>query len=206
MNQKLSTFKLQLLILLFGFLAVSCTNDDEANTKPASSGNIEFDGTKYSMKNGFFQDNGPVNIYGEDETHYNYNFFLTDGIPSFDNTGKIKNIENGKIVMFTSLISPGKTEFKTGTFGYASFMDDMDLEEEELEEKYKNKSFFPMAFVILDTDNDKNWEEEDEIEVSGGTIKISGTAPKYTTEYNLNLKNGKTLKGGYTGTYTKIDE
>ncbi|WP_114779208.1 hypothetical protein [Botryobacter ruber] len=188
--------------LLIVFLSVSCKDDSE-HVSPVLS-NTEYSNAKYTIKNGFIQDGGAVDIFLDSEaehtTHYNYNLILTDGTPVFEDNDVV-SMNDGKIVISALLLSPGTAAFKTGVFEYDDWSDHLDLEEEDLIARYQNKYFFPLAMVFTDTDGDKNWQEETAALVTGGTIKVSGTAPNYTTEYDLILLGGKTLKGSFAGKF-----
>ena len=48
-------------------------------------------------------------------------------------------------------------------------------------------------------------DEDEEIRVTGGTIRVSGTYPRYTLVYDLTLANGATLRGSYNDEFT-VDE
>ena len=206
---KKNSFRLSFsaFVLLLGLLSTSCSKDDDTSVIAPSGTNTEYNNKKYAIKNGFIHDGGAVDHYLDDEaeskTHYNYSFILTDGTPTFEGDDVV-SMNDGSIVVSAILLSPGTTTFNTGTFEFADYTGDEELDEEELEAKYRNKYFFPLAFVITDSDGDKNWEEEAGELVTGGTFKVSGTAPNYTTEYNLTLDGGKTIKGKFTGKFNVV--
>ena len=204
--KNLKHISIQAFLLLFGFLAVSCTDDDkDTNPGPDNANKIEYNGANYTIKKGFFQDGGAQDLVGEEESHYNHNFFLTDGNVNLNNDGSLQNAGDAKIVIMTGLLSPGAASFKTGTFEYSNIVQDATtLPESEFDAKYRPRYVMLMGTVIVDTDGDKNFEEETAQVVTGGTIKVSGTKPNYSTEYNLTLDGGKTLKGSFTGSYTQV--
>jgi hypothetical protein len=206
-------FKLPVLAVLFGFLAVSCKEDKDNNPSPNVPGaaNTEYNGTKYTIKNGFFENNGAMDYYFDDEaeikTHYNYNLVLTDGTPVLKD-GKAESMNDGKILIVSTLLSPGTNGFKPGTFEVAEdwVEDMMVLDEEAYDAKYKNKYFAPIAIVFTDSDGDKDWQDETGVAVTAGTFKVSGTAPNFTTEYDLTVTGNKTLKGSFTGKFSEIHD
>lgn len=57
--------------------------------------------------------------------------------------------------------------------------------------------FFNEAYVAIDTNGDKELEDEDEVAVTDGTIQVSGTYPEYTLVYDLTLANGTALRGSF---------
>jgi hypothetical protein len=212
MKKALHFFKLQAFVLVIGLLAVSC-KEDEDNPGPNTPGttNTEYNGTKYAIKNGFYENGGAMDYYFDDEaeikTHYNYTLVLTDGTPVLKD-GKAESMNDGKILLVTTLLSPGTTGFKAGTFEFAKdwVEDMMNLEAEEYDAKYKNKYFTPIAIVFTDSDGDKDWTDETGVAVTEGTFKVSGTAPNFTTEYDLKLTGGKALKGSFSGKFSEITD
>ena len=212
MKKAFHIFRIPALVVLFGFLAVACKEDeDNPNPNPGGTTNTEYNGTKYAIKNGFYQNIGSMDYYFDDEadtkTHYGYSMVLTDGTPVIKD-GQPESLPDGKIVIVTSLLSPGTSGFKTGTFEFAKdwVSDMMTLEEEAYDAKYKNKYFAPIALVFTDSDGDKDWEDETGVAVTEGTFKVTGTAPNFTTEYDLKLTGGKTLKGSFAGKFSEITE
>ncbi|MDX5420409.1 MAG: hypothetical protein LPK09_14435 [Hymenobacteraceae bacterium] len=206
MKKQSLQFPLSLLALLVALFAVSCKDNSPDPASPAGI-NTEYDNVKYAIKNGFMHDGGPMDYFMDDEaenkTHYNYSFIMTDGTPIFEGEDVVR-MDDGEIIILAVLLSPGSSGFKTGTFEYANWLGDEELGEEELETKYRNKYFFPFAYVITDKDKDKNWEEEIGAMVTGGTIKVSGTPSNYTLEYDLTLEGNKTLKGKFTGKFKVV--
>ncbi len=195
------------LLLSLSMFTSSCSDKEDKDevVEPAPTGNTSFDNKAYDIKNGFYVEGGAVNMYADDPTHFMNYFILTDGTPNFDDDGNAEDLADGKILMMGGLFSPGGTGFTPGTFNYISFAGDINLTEAQREAKYKDKSFFNSPIIVIDTDGDKNFEEEAEINVTGGTIKISGTAPNYTVEYDLTIAGGKNLKGKFTGAFTKLE-
>lgn len=205
--KNLFNLKLVVLLLSFGFFATSCDKDDDDNNNgnPSPNTNTEYNGEKFSIKNGYYVDGGALSLFGNSDTHYFDYFFLTDGTPQFAADGEITSMPDGKIAIFTALISAGGNQFNPGTFTYTDLTADVNLTEAQVKAKYNNKSFFYHPFVRIDTDGDHDWEEEVDVEVTGGTIKVTDNIPNITMEYNLTLANGKTLKGKYAGKFNKLE-
>jgi len=195
-------------MLLFGFLAVSCTDDDkDKGPSPETSKQTEYNGAKYGIKKGFYQEGGPMELIGDEESHFNQNFFLTDGNVTLKDDGTFENAADAKILFMTGLLSPGTTGFQNGVYEYSNIIqDETNLSEAEFEAKYRNRNVMLLSFVLLDTDGDKNFEEEDAQTVTGGTLKVLGTKPNYTLEYDLTFTGGKTLKGKYSGSYQQVTD
>lgn len=201
--KNLFNLKLIALLLSFGFFATSCTDDDEPDN-PKPTGNTEYNGEKFTIKNGYYAEGQGIKLFGNANTHYLDFLFVTDGTPKFANDGEITEMPDGKIAILAALLSAGGTGLKPGTFEYTDMAADVNLTPAQVEAKYKNKSFFYESIVRVDTDGDHDWEEEADLKITGGTIKVSGSLPVLTTEYNLTLANGKTLKGSFGGTFNKL--
>ncbi|QMU27770.1 hypothetical protein [Adhaeribacter radiodurans] len=199
----LFNFKLIAILLSFGFFATSCTDDDEPDN-PKKDGNTEYNNQKFTIKNGYYAIGNGIQLYGNAPTHHLDFLFLTDGTPKFSNDGEITEMQDGKIAILGAILSPDGASFKPGTFEYTNMAADVNLTEAQVEAKYKNKSFFYESIVRMDTDGDKNWEEEADVKITGGTIKVSGALPAISTEYNLTLENGKTIKGSFGGVFQKL--
>ncbi|WP_242919589.1 hypothetical protein [Pontibacter liquoris] len=205
--KNLFRFPLAVMAVSLGLLATSCSQDDDQDTDviPTPSGNTEYNGQGYTIKNGFYLNGGSLSLFGGDDTHYMDYFLITDGTPTIGSNGEVNDLQNGKIAILTPLFSAGGNSFKTGHFVYADLSADTDLEEVELEAKYGGKSFFFQTMVMIDSDGDSNWEEEADIEITGGTIDVSGSLPNLTMSYNLQTAGGKVLKGSYSGKFTLIE-
>lgn len=202
--KNLLNLKLIALLLSIGLFATSCKEDDDPDT-PNPSGNTEYNGEKFNIKNGYYADGGGIKLYGNANTHYLELLFMTDGTPVFAEDGEITKMPDGKIALIAAFISAGGNGFKPGTYEYTDMAADANLTAAQIEAKYKNKSFFYESLIRVDTDGDHNWEEEADVKITGGTIKVTGALPVLTTEYNVTLANGKTLKGSYGGTFNKLD-
>ncbi|WP_205502567.1 hypothetical protein [Rufibacter psychrotolerans] len=191
MNNRFYSLKCFCLAVLAGFTFVSCSDDDEEEVSPNTDNKVVYNGTTYSMKSGLVED------YGPSDNHYNYDFYITDGTITTSNNDF--EVVNSKIVLFAELLSPGTSEFKTGTFSFVQNYNDAGNE---------NKHVFEDALVVTDTNNDNILDEQDEeLGVTGGTVKVSGGNNRnYTVEFDVTLENGKTAKGGYSGTFTYRDE
>ncbi|RDC63401.1 hypothetical protein [Adhaeribacter pallidiroseus] len=202
--KNLLNLKLVALLLSIGLFTTSCKEDDDPGT-PTPIGNTEYNGQKYTIKNGYYAVGDGIKLYGNANTHHLDFLFITDGTPQFSNDGDITSMKDGKIAILGATISPDGASFKPGTFEYTNMAADVNLTPAQVEAKYKNKAFFYESIVRMDTDGDNNWEEEADMKIVGGTIKVTGALPVINTEYNLTLDNGKTIKGSYGGTFNKLN-
>ena len=98
--------------------------------------------------------------------------------------------EDATILVYAELWSPGASQFKTGTFTYTSSSD------------IAGKHVFENIVVMVDTDNNKVLDENDaQVTVKAGTVKVTGSESNYTVEMDVTLSNNKPLKGKYSGSF-----
>ncbi|WP_207434262.1 hypothetical protein [Sabulibacter ruber] len=179
------------LAVLVGFTFSACSDDDD-EVSPDTENRIEYNGASYTLKSGVVIDYG---VTGDEDTHYNYDFMVTDGI--LPDTEEIFEIPNAKISVYAELLSPGADAFEVGTF---TFVQDVNAAQN------RDKHVFEYVEVVVDSNNDNMLDMDDDyLEVTGGTIKVSGSNNDYTVEYNLTLDGGKTVKGNYSGDFNYID-
>ncbi|WP_207433504.1 hypothetical protein [Sabulibacter ruber] len=184
-----------LTLLLCSFLAVSCGDDDDEEQIAPLSNQIEYNNTRYNADLALSWDFGPIGFSEDVETHYAQEFALLDTVTK---TLSVK----AALDMF--LLSSGTTTFKTGTFDYVNLDDEIDFEDEEsvaaATAKYRDKNLILQTAFLLDSNNDEEFDEDTEVfEVTGGSITVSGTAPNYTIECDVQLQNNNGLKAHYSG-------
>jgi len=201
MKTTFNFFKLSTLALALTFAATSCSLfEKKDDPKPAKS-EVEYNGSNYNLDQGLIVDLGAANLYGNDDTHYDYDFYVSDGDIE-DNGDEVEEIQ-GSFGIFTECYSLGDSEFKTGTFTFVDASNDGSLSDSQRQTKYKNKSVFASS-VYIDANGNGILSDEVPIRANGGTVKVSGSSPNFTIEYDLTLANGKTLKGRRTGSFNKI--
>ena len=182
------------VILLITILLTSCSDDTDNAVDPASVQNeVRYNSTRYALQNGL------LNNYGETANHFNIDFSVSDGAftPFLANTGNgflitLWSVSDATVEIAAELYSPGTDGFRPGTFEYTS------LSEQEVDSRsLVGQYFFNEAYVAVDLNNDIDLSEDEEIRVTGGTIRVSGTYPRYMLVYDLALANGATLRGSY---------
>ncbi len=174
--------KLLYSMLAFGLLTtVSCTDDDNTPAPtPLPEDAVAYNGKNYDI------DNGAVIDWGTWENHYNYDFFLTDGEMDFENETAI----GATVMIYAELWSPGTESFSTGTFTFDNSGDT------------DGKRFFETTLVVMDTNNNGELDEDDDqLTVKAGTIKVAGSDADFTVEMDVTLSNDKPMKGKYSGTF-----
>jgi hypothetical protein len=185
------------------FVICGCGGDGDDTITPTGTNQVAYDNTSYSLENGLANDYGTI----DSDNHYNIDFSVSDGlfIPFLVDIGtgilvQLWSVSEGTIEVHAELYSPGPDGFKTGTFAYTPLPED-EIEDPSLIGQY----FFQDAYVAVDADGDQVLSEDEEITVTGGTIEVSGTSPRYTVMYNLALANGKTLRGSFSDEFA-VDE
>lgn len=186
--------KLTLLLLLFcGLFTVSCSSDDDDDTStPALSNQFEYDTKRYDLKTGVYADLDLSDMFGmEVSSHSSRVFILADA-------DLLSSSATFSTELVLALFSPG-TSFTTGTFQYASIDNIVQLAAQQ------NKYFFTQSGLLIDLNADGDSDDEgEELAITGGTIKVSGTQPNYTVECDLTLENGKSLKVQYSGAFIDV--
>jgi len=188
--KKIMNLKSLLLLILAGVFLMSCNEDEDDNTPEDV---ITYDGVSYAMKDGVIYDYGAATPYIV-PTHYNYDFVITDAslVKKTESDGDTywSIGDETTFGVYIELYSPGTSSFKTGTFEYLEWHDDV------TQADFDGKYFFSDAEVILISNN-----TEIEYEATGGTVKVLGSGLEYTLDFDLVLNNGKTLKGNYSGLF-----
>jgi hypothetical protein len=187
------SFRLMTL-LLCSFLAVSCGDDDD-DVAPLSN-QLEYENTRYDLDLAFSVDYGPFGFIDDNETHYAQEFVLFDTIGS---------TQASRIALDLVLLSSGTSAFQTGTFDFADLSNETSAS--VVEGKYRDKNIFLESAFLKDVNNDGEFDENTEtFMISGGTVKITGTAPTYVLDCDLVLEGGKTVKAQYAGEFINITD
>ena len=180
-------------------IVLTCCSDDQ--TEQASNDNtLVYGEQSYPMDAGMFR------IDGGTENHYHVDIATTDGsiTPTYVNVGNlvipIWRPLGEKVEFWAEMYSAGTTSFTTGTFEFSTT-----TEQEVDDPSLKDISFFNEAYVGFDADGDNVVREEEEIMVSGGTITVKGSYPDYEILFDLQLENGRSVTGSYSGEFTVID-
>jgi len=63
-------------------------------------------------------------------------------------------------------------------------------------------NFFALADVYVDFNQDQEFNTSERIDVTGGTLTVSGTSPMYKMDFDLVLENGASVNGTYSGNFT----
>ncbi|UZR98060.1 hypothetical protein [Chondrinema litorale] len=190
-------FKFSLIAIFAGLLFLtSCDNDEDNDSESVENiidNTVTVDLSEYPISYSFIINYG----YDEDSKFYNYDFYLTDGSLTEDNEFN----SSTTFYIYSELFSASTNSFTTGTFEYKSYIDAAvdDLSDVE--------HYFSRAYILRDSNGDGILSDDSEIvEVTGGTIKVSGTSPNYTIMYDLELADNSALNGAYNGSFDIINE
>jgi len=193
--------------VLLGALLAACSSSSSSNLpKPPSNPNtgLSYANQVYAISKGLAE------IQGEQAYHYQVDFRLTDGDFSFISipyyigdflyyTNYWISLNNS-IEVFAELYSDGATSFTTASFDFAANADGSVGEPSRAGQNY-----FQNAYVAIDVNGDRETNEDEEIQVIGGTIGLSGNAPNYTMSLDLQLANGQTVKGSFQGDFLVVE-
>ncbi|MBV6646220.1 MAG: hypothetical protein KI790_12265 [Cyclobacteriaceae bacterium] len=173
-----TNYKFVALLLLMTSVALftSCSDDDE--TKKLASGSFSFDGTTYDVNSGYIVD------FGAGSTHFNYDFYLTDGSVSLGGFGV--EVENETFELYLELYSNGTDGFTTGTFQYVPFGEDRTGLNyfDQLDLELPNTADIAIASLI-----------------ESGTVTVTGSETNYTIDLDLDLTENRTLSGEVSGEF-----
>lgn len=193
-------------VLLGGLLAACSVSSSSTVPKLPSNPNS---GLNYANQD-YVVTEGLAEIQGEQAYHYQVDFRLTDGDFSFvlipyyiGNFLYYTNdwiSRNNSIEVFAELYSDGATSFTTANFDFAANEDGSVGEPSRA-----GQSYFQNAYLAIDVNGDKETNEDEEIQVVGGTIILSGDAPNYTMSLDLQLTNGQPVKGSFQGDFLVVD-
>lgn len=184
---------------------LSCSKDDGDT---ASGAEITFDGKTYTIVEGRSENYGasdPADDSNSD-SHYNYDLTLADVAfkEITDSDGDIEfTADDATFGVYVELFSPGTSAFQVGTFNFIGG------DQSEMLSSIEGKFFFSAAEVFIptggvDSDGDPAF---DEFEATGGSVTVTGSAPKdFVITYDLQFTGGKTLTGTYSGDFVFSDE
>ncbi len=171
------------VLLLTGLFFMSCGSDDDGDAQPDVSGTVTFDGTSFQITKGYVTD------FGNDGTHYNFDFEITDGSVTSSPTNFSAS---GSFYGYIELFSPGTNNFSTGTFSYLEFS----------ETPEDNEFYFNSASVLLDSDENGILDlTDDGYQVTDGTVIVTGEPNNYTLQYDLTFTGGRALEGTVSGNF-----
>ena len=199
--------KFRLLVLsclCLGLIGLWSCSDDEPDNEIAKLGEnvVRYNTTDYPVDLGFLDD------FEDAGGHYNIDFSVTDGvyIPVQLYIGDYPitywTARDATIEVYAELYAPLENSdlqpiFRTGTFTFSAATADDVTSDAAFDDQY----VFISAYVAIDTNGDRDLPEEEEIVVTGGTIKVSGEYPNFVLTYDLELANGSQLIGSYSREY-----
>jgi hypothetical protein len=189
-----------MLGLIIGLTSCKKENKNEIQ----NTNNLTVDATSYTLTKGVYIDYENTILYGNTNTHYNYEFLTTDGSFVINSANELDDVK-GKIAIYVDLYSSGIGSFKAGIFNFVDDSNDGTLTAAQLKTKYENKNVFKEGFIVTGTVADASLGNNTEIGVKSGTVTIEGTKPNFKVIYNLILKDNKTVKGSYTGSFIMVN-
>ncbi len=154
-------------------LLSSCGSDDTEDI----INEILFDGETLVGENGIVVD------LGDSEDHYEVTFAISDGdINYISSSGSFQFSTSADFYLLFGAASLGTDQFNTGTFQFRTVVDAVP----------DDNFFFSGSFKEGGSPA---------INVTEGTITISGSSPNYTLQFDLTLTGDKKLTGAFVGTF-----
>lgn len=172
--------------------------DDEplAGSGPEGDSSVSVGAIRYPLNSAL------GDIWGVENDHYNVDFTLTNG-QFLVSRSEIDGVTHSLLVpvqatatMFAELYSPGDSLMFV-TYSYSSLETD--------NAALAGNAFFNRTFVGVDTNNSGDIENDEKVDVIGGTIEFTGTLPDIELRFSLTLANGQTAEGHYTGLFDFAD-
>ena len=186
-------------LVLVGAMMASCSSDDEKVVEPEAKNAFTYDGKEYGLKDGYIVDYGNIDpFYNYDDTHYNYDFYISDGEYVKEQEDIWYDAVDAVTEISLYLFYPSSTTFGEAEF---AFYDD-----ETILDDIRDKAVFA-AEVWFDANGNGVRDEDGDpwIDATGGTVTVTGSDKNYTLFYELQLEDGKTVKGSFSGEF-KITE
>ncbi len=168
-----------LLTLLLGLLVLSsCGDDDDDDTQQDVVNELTVGGQAFTGTDGLIIDIGSI------VTHYQYTIGISDASLDVSSSGNgFRFSTSSSFLISFGAASFEPDAFQTGEFSYLSSIDTVPLD----------NYFFSGTFTNVDTGTTLN--------ITGGTITISGTSPNFTVQFDVDLQGGEKITGAYVGAF-----
>jgi len=181
------TFTILLLTTLF-----ACSSSDDSSN---NDGHLNVNGSSFTITDAKAVDN--FNFFSQ--THAEYNFVLASSPITVDaEPGSYfgYQTDNAKISINLSIASLGST-FQNGVYQY----------DENLEIEQPNFNFFDELTIYIDNNQNGNYLDSGDaiLYASSGTVTVSGTAPNYVLNFNVQLSNDQNFNYTYNQGFDYVD-
>lgn len=163
---------------------------------PQGDSSLNIDERRYPL------DSALGDIWGFRDQHYNVNFTLTNGkfvATATDVDGTTHNLlvpAKATAILYAEMHSPGDY-FSFVTYSFSPFGAGGGV--------LDGNAYFDNAYVGYDADNSGNVEEHEKRPVLGGTIAFVGVLPDIELDFSVQLDNGRSATGHYTGLFDFTD-
>lgn len=169
------------LITLCALTTVSCGDDDD-NDSSMVVNEFSFQGTNFSLNEGFIEDLG----LNDNGSTYDFDIFLLgDGFTLDSNSGDILGTGDGVILDLNSDDMDGLSD---GTYQFSMDRDAFTIVDGG-------------AFIDFDIDNGTGTL----VQAVAGNVILSKSGSNYDIEFNLLDSTGNVLMGTYNGTLTTLE-
>ncbi|UII27545.1 hypothetical protein LVD15_03685 [Fulvivirga maritima] len=179
----------------------SCS-DDDSKEGPEVTNSFMYNSNTYEVKDASITDYGADRVEGHD--YYYYEFSLTNGSyelveDSVDPDYFYFQVKGGTYDVNLDLYYPSASVFGPGEYVFAS-------EEMISDGSIINTPFIDWAEIRLDLNNDGIYDGDETIAAVGGSVEVTGSDKEYTLFFELNLEDGRTLSGSFSGEFKYVKD
>jgi len=186
-------------IVLTMLVLLACSSEDSSN-EDKTDNQVNYDGTTYELSAGLEEVFQPDDNHSSSQINITNGEFYTTQVVLFGNLTWIWRAREASVWLYVNMYSPGTTEFSEGTFSFAP------RETDEDDPALANTYFFKKGKFAIDLNNDGQIESDDNefLEVIGGTMTLTQNGAVYTVTFNWTLENGVNATGSFTGDFNQV--
>ena len=193
---------IKILALLIAFLGtVSCSDDSsDESGKDDVKNTIKYGSESYSLTNGLEE------VFKLDDNHSSSQINITNGefystqVVISGNLNLIWRARNASVWLYVDMYAPGFEGLSSGTYAFRPKNTDED------DPALIDIHFFTEGKFAIDLNDDGNIESDDNeyIEITGGTIKVEVKGGEYLLELNLTLENNENVSGTFGADFDQV--
>lgn len=192
------------MLVIIAFLSCSNNSDSPDDDASGSNNSIKYANKDYKLSKGLEEVFKIQQTKGDKHSGSQLN--ITDGefyqtqVSISGNLNWIWRTRKANIWMYVKMYAPGFDGLTDGTYIYKSRS--VDKRDSEVE----NNHFFKQGKVAIDLNNDGEIESDDNeyIDITGGTISVKVTGKIYIVDFNVKLENGESATGSFEGDFDQV--
>jgi hypothetical protein len=199
-------------------LLAACTDDDSAfdglvndgaetpatgpinNDGNTGSNQVNYGGQIYALSAGLEEVFRPDDNHSSSQLNISNGEFYSVQVPLMGQLKLIWRARNATVWLYVNMYSPGTAALSGGTFSFAPRNTNED--DPVLASSY----FFKKGKFAIDLNGDGQIESDDEefLNVTGGTMTLTVSGALYTVEFNWTLENGVNATGSFSGDFSQV--